>query len=211
MDYLNGLFEPGRWYWIIEHAGPFFSVLVATTALTATVVWLVVRARYARMLDKLKEFENKLHGASPDEARRRTELMRARLARLEPRRLTGPQQAVLQKCLTLPEAAGVTDINVVHDAACSDSKQYAADFAQLLRSCRGWQPSSMTMFGLSHRTEADLAIVWSRQGRTATAAMLLSTALDEAGIDHETIHSTEEQLELVVRAKPSAEDLLDDG
>jgi hypothetical protein len=42
-----------------------------------------------------------------------------------------------------------------------------------------------------------------KQGRTAAGAKLLSKAFDEAGIDHETIHSTEEQLELVITSRLS--------
>jgi len=210
MDYLNGLLEPDRWHWIIEHAGPFFSILIASAALTATVVWFVLRAWYQRMIDKLREYENKLHGASPDEAQRRIEALRVRLTRLEPRHLTGRQKAALRKSLTLSEAAGITDIDVVHNAECSDSKQYAAAFGHVLRACRGWQPSSATVFGLVHRIEAGLAIVSCRQGRAADAAALLSLALDEAGIDHETIHAMEEKLQLVITSRPSAPDQFDD-
>jgi hypothetical protein len=208
MDFESGLLEPGRWQWIIDHAVPFFFILAFSALLTATVVWLVLRARYQRSTAKirlqLKEFGEKLHGATPDEARRRIESLQARLAHLEPRRLTGRQKTVLQEILTLPESAGMTDINVAHDAACGDGKQYAADFVQVLGSCRGWRPSSVTMFGSDHRPEAGLAIVCFSRGRTAAGAKLLSKALTEAGIDHETVHSTEEQLELVITSRLSA-------
>lgn len=208
MDYDNGLLDPGRWQWIIEHAGPFFSILILSAALTAAAVWLILRMRYqrtiARQQHQLREFKIKLHGATPDEAQRRIESLQARLARLEPRRLTGKQKTVLKKLLTLPESAGITDINVAHDAACGDGKPFAADFAYVLGSCRGWKPSSVTIFGSGHRPETGLAIVSFRRGRTAAGAKLLSKALTEAGIDHETIHSTEEQLELLITPRLSA-------
>jgi hypothetical protein len=208
MDLDNGLLAPGRWDWIIEHAGPFFSILILAAALAAAGAWLVLRARYqgtiVKLRSRLRDFADKLDDATPDEAKKRIESLQARLAQLEPRRLTSRQKAVLQEVLTLPESAGVTDINVAHDAACGDGKQYAADFVRVLASCRGWRPFSVTMFGSGERPEAGLAIVCFTRGRTAAGAKLLSKALAEAGIDHETIHSTEEQLELAITPRQAA-------
>lgn len=207
MDYDNGLLGPDRWDWIADHAGPFFTILTAAVALAATVVWFVLWAYFRRTINdqrrKLKEFESKLGGSTPDETRRLIDSLRARLARLEPRHLTGRQKATLKKLLTLPEPAGVTEINVSHDAACGDSRQYADEFIHVFRACSRWKPFSVTMFGSGPRPEAGLAIVCFKQGRTAAGAKLLSKAFHEAGIDHETIHSTEEQLELVITSRPS--------
>lgn len=184
------------------------SILVLSAALTAIVVWFVSGARYRRTIAqlrvRLKEFETSLDGATPDEARRRIESLTARVARLEPRRLTGKQKAILQPLLTLPESAGITNINVAYDAACGDGKEYAGDFIRLLTSCPGWRPCRVTIFGSSHRAEAGLAIVCFGRGRTAAGAKVLSKAFAEAGIDHQTIHSTEEQLELEITPPLSA-------
>lgn len=213
MDYGNGLLDPDRWRWIVEHGGSFGSIFISVV-LTAVAVWLLLRARYQRTIAsqrrRLREFETNLHGATPEEARRRIESMEARLARLEPRRLNGRQKTALRRLLILPESAGMTDVNVAYDAGCSDAKPYAEDFATVLGSCRGWRPLSVTMFGSSHRPEAGLAIVSFRQGRTAAGAKLLSKAFAEAGIDHEVIHSTEEELELVITSRPSSQDQQDD-
>lgn len=206
MDYVVSLLDSDRWLSVIEH-GEAVVISIVTAVLTATVVWIVLRIRYqgtiAKQRRKLEEFGDKLHGATPDEAQRRIESLQARLDRLEPRRLTGRQKTVLKRLLPLPETAGITAINVAHDAACGDGKQYAEDFARLLRSSHGWQPSSATMFGSSQRTGSGIAIVCCGRGRTAAAAKVLSNALAEAGIVHETIQSEEEELELVISTRLS--------
>jgi hypothetical protein len=204
MEYDSGLLAPDRWHWVIEQAGPFFSILIAAVVLTATVVWVILRARYQPRIDKLgsklEEFERNL-GTTAEEALHRIDSLQSRLARFEPRHLSGRQKTLLKKLLKLPEAAGMTDINVSHDAACGDGKQYAAEFAHLLRSCDGWRPHIATTFGSGHQPQSGLAIVSFRQGRTAAGAKLLSKAFSDAGIEHETIVSTANQLELVITAR----------
>lgn len=205
MDYVTALLESERWHWLIEHAVALVLILLAAAVLTATATWLVLEVRYRGTIAKqrrtLREYAKKFHGATPDEVQRRMESLQARLDRLEPRRLSSQQKTVLRKQLPLPEAAGFTRINVAFDAACVDGKQYAADFVRALRSCRGWRPSSGTLFGWARELESGLAIVCYRHGRTAAAAKALSKALAEAGIDHETIVSPEEELELVITSR----------
>lgn len=206
MDYGAGLIDADRWHWLIEHSGAVLFILVFSTALTASAVWVALGARYRRTIKaqsrKLREFEKELDGASPEEVRRQIDSLRARVTRLEPRRLTGRQKAVLKKLLVLPESAGITEINVSHDVACSDAKPYAEDFTQILRSCQGWQPSNATRFGFGDKTEAGLAILCSREGRTVAGARFLSNALAKASIEHETIQSSVEELELVISSRP---------
>jgi len=192
--------------WIIEHAAPFFSIVILAAALSAAAAWLVLQTRYAKQLHQLAEYEDKLGGATPDEARRRIESLQARVARLEPRRLTRAQKAMLQKLLPLPEKAGLTEISVAHDAAHADCAPYATDFVEVLRACPGWQPSSVTLFGAGHQTQWGLAIVSFPRGRTAAGGKLLSKALAAAQIEHETIHSDQEQLELVITSRPPPRD-----
>ena len=183
-------------------AGLFFSIVILTAVAAATVVWLLLWAYFHRTIatlrDQLKELSSKIGGATPDETLRRVESMQARLTRLEPRHLTGKQKTILSKLLTVPEAAGVTDINVGYDAACGDGKDYAGDFVHILGSNNGWRPFTVTMFGASHRPESGLAIVCYPQGRAAAGGKLLSKAFAEAGIEHEMIYSTEVQLELAI-------------
>lgn len=210
MDYGAGLIDADRWQWLIEHAGAVLFILVCSTALTTSVVWVALGVRYRRIVRtqgrRLREFEKAFDGASPEEARRQIDSLRARVTRLEPRRLTGRQKAVLKKLLVLPESAGVTEINVSHDVACSDAKHYAEDFTKILGSCQGWQPSNATRFGFDHSAGAGLAILCCREGRTVAGARFMSNALAKAGIEHETIQSPVEQLELVVSSRAFADE-----
>jgi hypothetical protein len=205
MDFYRGLLQPDRWSWVVEHAGSFYAILIMSAAVTTVMVWLVLQMRYHRTIAtlrfRLREFEDKLQGATADEARQRIESLQARLARLEPRRLVSRQKTTLMKRLTLPETAGMTDINICYDAACDDGKQYAADFIHLLGTCRGWRPISVTTFGSAHDPEAGLSIVSFKHGRTAAGANLLSKAFTEAGLNHEMVVSNEEQLELVITSR----------
>jgi hypothetical protein len=183
-------------------AGLLFSIVILTAAVAAAVVWLVLWAyfhrRIATLRVQLKELSGKIGGATADETLRRVESMQARLARLEPRHLTGRQKTILRKHLALPESAGVTDINVGYDAACGDGKDYAADFVHILGSSHGWRPFTVTIFGAEHRPEAGLAIIAYPQGRAAAGAKLLDKAFAEAGIEHEMIYSTDVELELAI-------------
>jgi hypothetical protein len=191
----------------MEHASLFFSVVILTVAVVAAVVWLVLWAYFHRTIAtlrlQLRELSSKIGGATTDETLRRVESMQARLARLEPRHLTGRQKTILRRLLALPESAGVTDINVGYDAACGDGKDYAADFVHILGSGRGWRPFTVTIFGSSHRPEAGLAIVCYPQGRTTAGGKLLSKAFVQAGIEHELIYSTEDQLDLTITSRLS--------
>jgi len=205
MEYITAQLQPDRWLWAVEHAVAIGLALLTTAALVATATWVLLQARYRRTIRQqhgaLKAYEKNLRGATPEEARRRLESLQARLDRLEPRRLTKQQTTILQKGLALPEAAGLTKINVAYDATCGDGKEYAADMARVLGSCRGWRPSNGTVFGWGREMASGLAIVCSKHGRTAAAAKVLSRALTEAGIEHETIVSPEDELEVVIASR----------
>ena len=205
MDYVTAFLDSDRWTWVLEHAGALTVILFAVAALGATATWLILEARYRRTIfeqrRRLKEYARKFHGATPDEILRRIESLQTRLDRLEPRRLSSRQKKILEKNLPLPEGAGRTKINVVFDARCVDGQQYAADFVRALKACRGWRPSTETLFGWARELPSGIAIVCYRHGRTVAAARALSKALAEAGIDHETIVSPEEELELVITSR----------
>ena len=213
MDHVAALLESYRWRWVIQQPEAFILSLIAAAVLTATATWIVLEVRYRGTIAKqrrtLREYENKLQGATPDEILRRMESLQARLDQLEPRRLSNQQKTVLKEYLPLPEAAGITKINIVFDARCSDGKQYAADYVRALRSCRGWRASSATLFGWARELTSGIAIVCYRHGRTAAAGKVLSNALAEAGIDHETLVSPEEELELIITSRHSAPEQFD--
>jgi len=214
MNPVTALLESDRWHWVIDHGAALVLIVLGVSVLTATATWLVLRVRYRMMTREqrlaLREFEDKLQGATADETRRRLESLQARLDRLEPRRLTKRQKTVLEGHLPLPEAAGLTRINVAYDATCGDGKQYAADLARVLSGCRGWRPSNGTVFGWGRKMASGLAIVCSKHGRTAAAAKVLAKALAAAGIDYETIYSPEEELELVIASRQLAPEMLAD-
>lgn len=207
MEHLAALPESDGWLWITQHPAVVVAILIASAVPTAMATWCVLQTRYRATIRSqrraLREFAEKLGGATAGETQRRLRFLQSRLDRLEPRHLSGHAQSVLKTHLPLPEAAGNTHINVAYDASCGDGKRYAEEFARVLRSCRGWRSSSGTVFGWGRETPSGLAIVCFGHGRTAVAGKFLSRALTEAGIDHETIQSPEEELELVITRRHS--------
>lgn len=205
MEYFTALLSSDRWSWVLEHAGALTVFLLAAAAIAATATWSVLEVRYRRTIfnqrRELREYARKFQGATPDEILRRMGSLQARLDRLEPRRLSSQQKKTLERSLPLPEGAGSTKINVVFDARCVDGQQYATDFVRTLKACRGWRPSTETLFGWARELPSGIAIVCYRHGRTAAAAKALSKGLAEAGIEHETIVSPEEELELVITSR----------
>ena len=175
---------------------PTFFILVA---LVTGVVWWLMDWRYGGILSNrdgvianrdseitlLKgqrdDYKEKLGGASPDQAKARIDALEARLARLEPRRITESQRADLTARLQLP--AGITSsVAISRDAACPDCHALVATMGAAFSSARGWQVSNPVMMGIGNMPPTGFAVRLSDINNPSLAQRIVIDALRALGI-----------------------------
>jgi hypothetical protein len=96
---------------------------LASVLVVAFVIWKIVQREFANRLAnadskyelaraRVEDYERKLQGASPDEARAKVQALEARLQNLEPRRLSDEQIRQLSEVLRLGNLARQVQIDV---------------------------------------------------------------------------------------------------
>lgn len=121
------------------------------------------------------DYKDKLSGATPDQAKARIDALEARLASVEPRRLTASQRTALIAGLIPPRA-----ISIVSEAA-GDSPQLATDFASVFKSA-GWLINEGSVMGLGNRPPTGIAVQIPDPNNPSQTATVLMNALRSQNI-----------------------------
>lgn len=130
--------------------------------------------------DRLKEYADKLSGASPDEARRMIASLEKRLDALEPRSLTPEQLDRLRQ--TISKTVG--SVQIVKDMASADATKMQAQLEAIFRQSR-WEVSSGMVIGVGNPPKCGIAISAAMDDPSAEDASTILAAFDAAGIDYE--------------------------
>jgi hypothetical protein len=176
-------------------AAPYPFILAV--ALVIGVIWVIVNYFYSNTLSsknaqleladrQIADYKQKLGGASPDEAKMRIDALEKRLAQMEPRRLTKEQQTIMSsRLLPLPKAS----IRIVHDGACIDCNQYAADFNAAF-SAAGWPVMAAMGLGIGPQSPKGVTLVVYDTGNPA-AENALTKALEAAVVLFDVVRQIE--------------------
>lgn len=138
-----------------------------------------LESRLAARDDKISEYQAKLHGASPDEAKTLIASLEKRLTALEPRELTPQQSQTLEGYLR--KQTGF--IHLMKDMGSSDAHRLYGQFAVLLRRF-GWQLVEGSVMGLGNPPPTGIAIQYSGDAPTVEAELLME-ALRAADIRYD--------------------------
>jgi len=134
------------------------------------------------------DYREKLGGASPDQAKARIDALEKRLARVEPRRLDQEQRAKLSS--RLHSSPPNTPIQIMHDGACADCNQYAADFNAIL-SAAGWQTRATAGLGIGGPlSPKGLTLRIYDVGNSSPEGILLAQAFEAAAIPFDEVHQS---------------------
>jgi hypothetical protein len=126
------------------------------------------------------DYKDKLNGATPDQAKARIDSLEARLASVEPRRLTASERAGLIVRLT-PPIGSPRAISIISEAS-GDSHQLAADFASVFRSSGDWKISEPTVMGLGNRPPSGIGVQVPDTNNPSKAATIVMDALRSQNI-----------------------------
>jgi hypothetical protein len=178
--------------WAVVTAAPIpFAVAVV---IAAGLIWLAVGWSYSAVLSsknaqielqdrQLSDYKQKLDGATPDQAKARIDALEAsleaRLAAVEPRRLTATQRAAMIARLSPP--AGTTPAITIVGEASGDGPQYAADFVSVFHSVGGWKVGEGTAMGIGNRPATGIALQVTNMN--SPEASSVANALRAANID----------------------------
>jgi hypothetical protein len=172
---------------------PTFIVILL---LLAGALWLLFNWSYGSILAnkssqielqdrQLADYKQKLDGASPDQAKARIDTLEARLAAIEPRRLTADQRASLKSKLGI-QAPAATLISIAGEAS-GDSMQLAADFASVFRAAGGWTVQESSVIGIGNRPANGLRLTVKNSQSPSREVQLVVEALRSARIDFEVL------------------------
>jgi hypothetical protein len=175
------------WPMIRANLPTFFVILV----LVIGAVWIVVNWSYNGLLAskngqielqdrQLADYKAKLEGATPDQAKARIDALEARLASVEPRRLTMPQRAGLIARLA-PPAGELRAISITSEAS-GDSPQLGADFAYVFRAAGGWNIAEASAMGLGNRPHSGIAVQIPDLNNPSHAAKIVMNAFRSQNI-----------------------------
>lgn len=130
---------------------------------------------------QIDSYKDKLSGATPDEAKAKIANLEARLAKMEPRRLSSEQRNSILSSLT--ESGGVTAGSGIlsHDMTRADCAQYAADFEEVLLKAH-WQSMPSGVVGAAMASPKGIAILTPDPSNPLPEAKALAEALVAANI-----------------------------
>ena len=164
----------------------FIAILVAI----ALVVWFIFRFSYSRVLAsknaqielqdrQLADYRDKLHVASPQEAKARIDTLEERLRQFEPRRLTDDQRKIL-----IERARGYVHhkLTITYEGPCPDCATYAMAFEATLREA-GWVVHNWHIEIPPQRPRTGIAVLVPDPNSISKEAELLRTALVAADVD----------------------------
>lgn len=126
------------------------------------------------------DYKDKLSGATPDQAKARIDSLEARLAAVEPRRLTNDQRATLIARLSPPQ--GITPLISIVAEGSGDSPQFAADVSGAFRSAKGWNISEPIVIGIGNRPPSGIGINLPDPTKPSPEATVVINAFRAANI-----------------------------
>jgi hypothetical protein len=186
--------------------GTFGAILVAAALISCAAIWNF-RGEANLLRQQLAEYREKLHGASPDEAKTALDALAdevtALQAQLKPRRVSSQQRQIITEKSKVPSGAQYA-VTIVYEGDCWDCSQYAADFDDAFRSVPGWLVTHRVMMGLTQRPPQGLAVVVGDPARPSPQESLLLQALRAAGIEFDVQaarSNRNEGLQLLLAAK----------
>jgi hypothetical protein len=183
---------------------------VGTLLIMAGIVYLATRWRYGLVIsdlqqrlklreDRLSEFSEKLHSASPDEARARLDAIEAQLAALRlqvpPRRLTDRQRVLLRDAIVRPVRV-LCSIEIEHDMSCMDCKPYAQDLCSVFAAIPGWRVHALGFYKLEEIPSSGLGLQVLDPTNLTNTEFIVLNALQQAGIAHDVIRGRSEQTDV---------------
>lgn len=127
--------------------------------------------------DRVLQYKEKLEGASPDDARKRMDLLELQVMALTPRRLSEEQKGRLRSILGSASYA----VEIAHDAAAGDAKAFAADFLMSFR-LAGWPVISSMVMGVDQPPASGVALQVRDLHAFQPAERVVSQALNALGV-----------------------------
>jgi hypothetical protein len=166
---------------------PFFVAVLAVFGL----VWTAVSWSYSTILSsknsqielldrQVADYKDKLSGATPTEAKAKIDDLEARLARIEPRRLSAEQRRVMASLVEVP-AGSEYHLSIQSEMSCPDCNQYAADFYTVLDEAH-WKIISPRVMGAAAASPKGIAILTPDTNSPLPEAAALARALSAAKI-----------------------------
>jgi hypothetical protein len=196
-----------REYRTVTRAPLTFSTILVVAALIAGAAVWAFRGEADLLRRELADYRQKLHGASPDEAKMALETLTDEVtaleAQLRPRRLQSQQREIITEKSKVPSGTQYA-VTIVYEGGCWDCPQYAADLDEAFRSIPGWLVSHRVMMGLPQRPPQGLAVVVGDPARPSAQESLLVQGLRAAGIgfDLQAVRSSREETpQLLLAAK----------
>ncbi|WP_192257094.1 hypothetical protein [Mesorhizobium caraganae] len=177
MDFI----KPIQDNWAVVAAAPWAFVAFILIGLLAGRFWQngvvsILTSRLALKDDRIAEYERKLGGASPDEARQMIEALERRLLALEPRSLTPDQ---LDKMgAVLAKHPGL--VQIVKDMGSPESARIHIQVEKIFRQ-KGWQIMSAAAMGVS-KVDTGILIRTRTGDQTTESAQAVMDAFSAAGL-----------------------------
>lgn len=112
-----------------------------------------LKSRLTLRNDEISDYQRKLNGASPDEAKARLDALEATVASLKPRRLS--QEARDEISAAVRSSSG--SVLIMRDMAAAEVQGLAADFAGAFQAA-GWRTSAGIVGGIGNPPPTGLAI-----------------------------------------------------
>lgn len=109
-----------------------------------------------RLNRQVKDYRDKLEGATPDQAKARLDELERQVHELMPRKMTQVQKQALEREL---RPLGTThSITICHDMSCTDGKRYADEFSYMFGQVLKWPTGSASVLGPGTPPPTGLAI-----------------------------------------------------
>jgi hypothetical protein len=141
--------------WSVISQAPLIFIMAAMVV--CTIAYLAARWRYTGRIshlverinlrdDRIAEYERKLGGATPDEAKARLDALEAKVSELMPRELSKAQIEKIIEYAARPKTSEAR-ISIVVELGCSDGQRYAAQFVRAFEMTPGWRVEQGQMIG----------------------------------------------------------------
>lgn len=161
---------------------------IAAVLLSWFVIWKIIRREFAnRLADaasrlelaeaRVGDYERKLSGASPDEARAEIQALQEAVRRLQPRQLTGNDLAAI----THAAQAAPSSVTISCDMAYAAGQRMAAQMQRAFAAA-GWQVSGGIIGGPGFLPPEGLAVSLSSANERTPSEQALCAALEAASL-----------------------------
>lgn len=175
--------------WKVIGAAPF--TFIIGLFLAAIVIWAIIkgmgaatesalRERISLRDDQLLDYKEKLSGASPDEARRRIEVLEKRIAELEPLTIPQDQQEAMIKALRLVSG----QVSIFREMGAATLVKLHNQLSLVLKKA-GWNVINGT--GMDMNFEPDSKVTVTSPNLTSPQFRVLNEALKLGGIPFNSI------------------------